>query len=68
MYQQSSSADQIEKMNVIVNIRTMQEKIDGVSKPFDILNRYKLSELRSIQENLIPYYNKSINSSNQNQQ
>lgn len=49
-----------EKMDVIINVQLLQEKIYGIAEDFEILNSYDIDFLRKIVEDLIPSYNKKV--------
>ena len=49
-----------EKMDVIINVQMLQEKIYGQSEDFDILNSRDIELLRKTVEQLIPLYNKKV--------
>lgn len=49
-----------EKMDVIINVQLLQEKIYGIAEDFEILNSYDIDFLRKIVEDLIPLYNKKV--------
>lgn len=49
-----------EKMDIIINIQLLQEKIYGIAEDFDILNSHDVEVLRKIVDDLIPLYNKKV--------
>jgi len=49
-----------EKMDVIINVQMLQEKIYGQVEDFEILNSYDVEELRKIVDDLLPLYNKKV--------
>ena len=54
-----------EKMDVIINVQLIQEKVYGLAEDFDVLNSYDVEVLRKIVQDLIPLYNKIIQNETQ---
>ena len=54
-----------EKMDVIINVQLIQEKVYGLAEDFDVLNSYDVEVLRKIVQDLIPSYNKIIQNETQ---
>ena len=54
-----------EKMDTIINVQLIQEKVYGLAEDFDVLNSYDIEVLRKIVQDLIPSYNKIIQNETQ---
>ena len=54
-----------EKMDTIINVQLIQEKVYGLAEDVDVLNSYDVEVLRKIVQDLIPLYNKIIQNETQ---
>ena len=52
--------NEIEAMNIIINIQTMQEKVYGEKFEYKQFNGNTIEELRKLQNDMIIEYNKTF--------
>ena len=55
-----NNRNEIEAMGLIVNIQTMQEKVNGKRWEYKQFKNYDIEQLRTLQDNMIVEWNKTF--------